>query len=49
MGGEGSSTEFKKRIMEEVKKLTNQGRHKEASELFSIYFPNFTGGNNGTD
>jgi len=48
MGGEGSSTEFKKRIMEEVKKLTNQGRHKEASELFNIYFPNL-GGSNGKD
>jgi hypothetical protein len=46
MGGEGSSTEFKKKILEEVKKLTNQGRHKEASELFEIYFPNI-GGQNG--
>jgi hypothetical protein len=46
MGGEGSSTEFKKKILEEVKKLTNQGKHKEASELFDIYFPNI-GGNNG--
>jgi hypothetical protein len=41
MGGEGSSTEFKKKILEEVKKLTNYGKHKEASELFKIYFPNF--------
>ena len=41
MGGEGSSTEFKKRILEEVKKLTDQGKHKEASELFRIYFPDF--------
>jgi hypothetical protein len=40
MGGEGSSTEFKKKILEEVKKLTNKGKHKEASELFDIYFPN---------
>jgi hypothetical protein len=39
MGGEGSSIEFKKRILEEVKKLTNQGKHKEAIELFEIYFP----------
>jgi len=43
MGGEGSSTEFKKRILEEVKKLTDQGRHKEASELFRIYFPDIGG------
>jgi hypothetical protein len=48
MGGEGSSTEFKKKILEEVKKLTNQGRHKEADELFQIYFPN-VGGPNGKD
>jgi hypothetical protein len=49
MGGEGSSTEFKKKILEEVKKLTDQGKHLEASELFKIYFPNFptTGGQNG--
>jgi len=46
MGGEGSSTEFKKRILEEIKKLTSQGRHKEASELFKIYFPDI-GGNDG--
>ncbi len=48
MAGEESSTRFKKKILEEVKKLTNQGRHKEASELFEIYFPNI-GGQNGKD
>ncbi len=47
MGGEESSTEFKKKILDEVKKLTNHGKHKEASELFNIYFPNTIGGNNG--
>jgi len=47
MGGEGSSTEFKKKILEEVKKLTNHGKHKEASELFQIYFPDFPGGPHG--
>jgi len=46
MGGEESSIEFKRKILEEVKKLTNYGKHKEASELFNIYFPNI-GGNNG--
>jgi hypothetical protein len=46
MGGEGSSTEFKKRILEEVKKLTDHGKHKEASELFKIYFPDI-GGHDG--
>ena len=48
MDGEGSSIEFKKKILEEVKKLTNHGKHKEARELFNIYFPNF-GGKNGTN
>ena len=47
MGGEGSSTEFKKKILEEVKKLTNYGKHKEASELFQIYFSDITGGTDG--
>jgi len=47
MDGEGSSTEFKKKILEEVKKLTNHGKHKEASELFQIYFPDITGGPDG--
>ena len=46
MGGEESSTKFKKKILEEVKKLTNHGKHKEASELFDIYFSNI-GGQNG--
>ena len=47
MDGEGSSPEFKKKILEEVKKLTNHGKHKEASELFKIYFPDITGGTDG--
>jgi hypothetical protein len=47
MDGEGSSPEFKKKILEEVKKLTNHGKHKEASELFQIYFPDITGGPDG--
>jgi hypothetical protein len=47
MGGEGSSTEFKRKILEEVQKLTNHGKHKEASELFKIYFPNFGEYTNG--
>ena len=46
MDGEESLTEFKKKILDEVRKLTNHGKHKEASELFNIYFPNI-GGNNG--
>ena len=46
MDGGESSTEFKKKILEAVKKLTDHGKHKEASELFEIYFPNI-GGTNG--
>ena len=33
------SEEFKKRILEEVKNLTNKGRHQEALELYKTYFP----------
>jgi hypothetical protein len=43
MDGVESSTEFKKKILEEVKRLTNQGRHVESSKLFNQYF----GDNNG--
>lgn len=43
MGGEGSSTRFKVKILKIIKDLTNQGKHKEASELFKKYF----GDNNG--
>jgi hypothetical protein len=46
MDGVESSIEFKKKILDEVKRLTNHGKHKEASELFEIYFPNL-GGQNG--
>jgi hypothetical protein len=43
MGGEGSSTNFKRKILQLVKKLTDEGKHKEASELFKIYFPDIGG------
>ena len=43
MGGEGSSTNFKRKILQLVKKLTDHGKHKEASELFKIYFPDIGG------
>ena len=48
MDGEESLTEFKNKILEGVKKLTNHGKHKEPSELFNIYFPN-VGGTNGNN
>ena len=36
------SAEFKMKILKRVKELTNCGKHKEAEELFKIYFPNIT-------
>ena len=48
MDGAESLIEIKRKVIEEVKRLTNHGRHKEASELFNIYFPNI-GGKNGTN
>ncbi len=32
------SQDFKNKILEEVKKLTNEGKHIEASALFNAYF-----------
>jgi len=43
MDGEEFSTDFKKKIIETVKELTNKGRHVEANELYQQYF----GDNNG--
>jgi hypothetical protein len=37
----GASQSFKKRILEECKKLTDEGKHIEASHLFRTYFPDF--------
>ena len=46
MDGAESSIRFKAKMLKVIKDLTNNGRHKEASELFEIYFPNL-GGQNG--
>ena len=35
----GPSTEFKKRILDEVKKLCEKGERLEAYELFKAYYP----------
>lgn len=43
MDGAEYSTEFKRKILQRVKELTNQGMHKEASALFTKYFPNIGG------
>ena len=43
MAGEGSSTNFKRKILKVIKDLTNSGKHKEANDLYQKYF----GGQNG--
>ena len=43
MGGEESSTNFKRKILRVIKDLTNSGKHKEANDLYQKYF----GGQNG--
>ena len=43
MDGEGSSTNFKARMLKVIKELTNNGKHKEANDLYQKYF----GGPNG--
>ena len=45
MYGEGSSTKFKAKILRVVKDLTEQGKYKEASELFNKYFGETNGKN----
>jgi hypothetical protein len=45
MDGEGSSTNFKRKILKVIKDLTDNGRQKEANELYQRYF----GGTNGKD
>ena len=43
MDGEGSSTNFKRKMLKVIKDLTNNGKHKKANELYQKYF----GGNDG--
>ena len=38
MGKKTFSQEFKTKILEEVKKLTDEGKHVVASALFNAYF-----------
>jgi hypothetical protein len=47
MGGAESSIEIKRKAIEEVKRLTNHGKHMEASKLFNTHFPNFGEYTNG--
>jgi hypothetical protein len=43
MGGEESSTNFKRKMLKVIKDLTNHGKHVEANQLYQKYF----GGSNG--
>ena len=43
MDGGASSIEIKRKALEEVKRLTNHGKHMEASKLFNTHFQNFGG------
>ena len=38
MAGEGSSTNFKRKMLKVIRELTNSGRHVEANELYKKYF-----------
>ena len=39
MSEKGPSPEFKKKILEEVKRLTDAGEEEEANNLLKVYFP----------
>ncbi len=43
MDGEESSINFKRKMLKVIKDLTDNGKHKEANELYQKYF----GGNDG--
>ena len=38
MGGEGSSTNFKRKMLKVIKELSEKGRNEEANELYKKYF-----------
>jgi ABC-type amino acid transport substrate-binding protein len=43
MDGEESSINFRRKILQRIKDLTNSGKHLEAQQLYQKYF----GGSNG--
>ena len=45
MDGEEYSINFRRKILQRIKDLTNQGKHIEAQQLYTKYF----GGPNGKD
>jgi hypothetical protein len=38
MDGAESSINFKRKILQRIRELTNHGKHKEANELYLKYF-----------
>ena len=45
MDGEEYSINFRRKILQRIKDLTNSGKHVEANQLYQKYF----GGSNGKD
>ena len=45
MGGEGSSINFKRKILQVIRDLTNNGKHVEANQLYQKYFGEDNGKN----
>ena len=45
MAGEESSTNFKRKILQRIKDLTNHGKHVEANQLYQKYFGDYNGKN----
>jgi hypothetical protein len=48
MDGAESSINFKRKILQKIKDLTNHGKHLEASKLFDKYFGDYNGKNRPT-
>jgi hypothetical protein len=45
MDGEEYSINFKRKMLKIIKDLTNNGKHKEANDLFQKYFGGLNGKN----
>ncbi len=48
MAGEESSINFKRKMLQVIKELTNNGKHVEANELYQKYFGDNNGKNRST-
>ena len=45
MDGEEYSTNFKRKILQRIRDLTNHGKHVEAQQLYERYFGDYNGKN----